>query len=470
MRANRLRILAAFVFGIMALSYAGTWTYYTQQQAGAFLGITPAYDGWARSLEVMDIGAGSAAERSGLRPADRIIAVNDQPLQTQAPFHDRVSRGRQGDVIRLTVRRQGQPDPIEITVTLGPAPGRSLARTAAQRVAIQPLNWYPVPAVLLALTVLFLRVHDRNAWLLAAVFAGLGVGPWETVEPVCHPAVRGFMLAYSALFSGMAAAMFYALLARFPVPSPIDRRLPWLKTALVVVAAAFWVPFSGSILWTGSPWPALRLLTQAGARVLGPLVTGYSFLALGLGFVSLLLNCRRTVETEARRKARLVAWSFAVGLVPWLVLSAVAISLGKGLFELPFWFWVPCALLMMIVPLAFGYAVVKHRVLGFSVLVRRSARYLLVQRGFVLIAVALSVAVTALFVTALARVLPRLTDAALPAGVAVGTVFGLVLFRTGGAVTSSVTRRIDRAFFRSAYRRAGDPRGTRPAGSRRFGA
>jgi len=68
------------------------------------------------------------------------------------------------------------------------------------------------------------------------------------------------------------------------------------------------------------------------------------------------------------------------------------------------------------------------------------------------LALVLSIAVTAVFVSAIARVLPRLTaDAAIPAGIAAGTVFGLVLFRTGGAVATRVTRRIDRAFFRSAY-------------------
>jgi phosphoserine phosphatase RsbU/P len=448
---SRLRLVAAFLFGMVALCYAGIWTFYTQQEAGAFLGITPSYDGWARTIEIMSVVPGRGADQAGLRAGDHVVAVDGQPLDTEAPFHDHVARGRPGDAIRFTVTRTGQPHPIDITATLGPSPGRSPARTAVQRLAILPLGWYPVPAVLLALTVLFLRLHDRNAWLLALVFAGLGVGPPQTVESVCHPSLRGFLLAYSTLFNGLGAAMFYALLAQFPVSSPIDRRVPWLKTALIAAAAALWVPFAGSILWTASPWPALRLVTREGTQVLERVTTGYGFLAFGLGFVSLLLNCRRTVETEARRKARLVAWSFAIGLVPWMAMSAAAAWFRLGLFELPFWIWVPCALLMMVVPIIFGYAVVKHRVLEFSVLVRRSARYLLVHRGFVLSALALSVAVTALFVTAIARVLPKLTDAALPAGIAVGTVFGLVLFRTGGAVASQVARRIDRAFFRSAY-------------------
>jgi sigma-B regulation protein RsbU (phosphoserine phosphatase) len=448
---SRVRAFAAFLFGAMALGYACIWTYYTQQNAGAFLGITSSYDGWARRLNVATVLPDSPAERAGLRPGDVIEAIEGRPLDTQSPFYDHVTRGRPVDPVRFAVRRDGYPRLIEITAALGSAPSRSPAHTAVQRVAILPLNWYPVPAVLLALTVLFLRVQDRNAWLLALVFAGLGVGPPQTVESVCHPALRGFVLAYGTLFSGMVPAMFYGLLARFPVPSPVDRRLPWLRPILFVAAAAFWVPFAASIAWTGSPWPALRILTPAGTAVLDRVVPGYSFLAFGLGFVSLLLNCRHTAESGARRKARLVAWSFAIGLVPWLAITAVAVWLGKGLFDLPFWLWVPGALMMMVVPLVFGYAVVKHRVLEFSVLVRRSARYLLVQRGFALIAFALSIAVTALFVLVIARVLPRLTDAALPAGIAVGTVFGLVLLRTGGAVASRVTRRIDRAFFRSAY-------------------
>lgn len=448
---GRARILAALVFGVTALGYASIWTFYTQQEAGAFLGITSEYDGWARHLRVVTVVPESPAERAGVQPGDRITAVNGHILDTQAPFWDHVTRGRPGDAVGFTVLRSRDLRPIAITATLAASPGRSPAQTTAQRIAIQPLNWYPVPAVLLGLAVLFLRVGDRNAWLFALVFAGLGIGPQLAVESVCHPAARSFVMAYSALLSGTLPAMFYALLAAFPVSSSLDRRVPRLKGALLAAAALCFVPVSGVILTTGSAWPVARFLTPAGTGVLDRVVISYSFLAFGLGFVSLLLNCRRTVEAEARRKARLIAWSFAVGLVPWLGLTVVAIWLRKDVFDLPFWFWVPGALLMMVVPVVFAYAIVKHRVMEFSVLVRRSARYVFVQRGFVLVAFALSLAVTALFVTAIARVLPKLTDAALPAGIAVGTAFGLVLFRTGGAVASRVTRRIDRAFFRSAY-------------------
>ena len=446
-----LRVAGAVLLSAAMIVYAAAWTYYTQQNPGAFLGIVSDYDGWARHLDVRRVVPGSPAERAGLEAEDHIVAVNGVPLESPAPFSDAVVRGRPGQVVRLTLSREGTPDRFDVDAILGVGPDRSPAHSGAQRVALSPLLLYPIPAVIVGVIVLALRAHDGNAWLLALIFAGIGTGPLQTVESLSHPSLRGFLVAYSALFSGLMPALFYTLLARFPVASARDRRVPWLKTLMVVLATVFFVPYATWIFMAGSVWPFVRVLTPAGVVIVDRTILAYFFVGIALGFVSLLLNCRAGVEATARRKARLLGWSFAIGLLPWMGLLAATRYLKRDLFELPFWAWVPCSLLMMLVPVLFGYAVVKHRVLEFSVLVRRSARYVLVQRGFVLLSLVLSLAVTALFVTTISRVLPRLTDAALPTGIAAGTLFGLALVRTGGAVATRVTRRIDRAFFRSAY-------------------
>lgn len=448
---SRLRVFGAVVFGAATLLYAATWTYYTQQDAPtSLLGITYKYDGWKQTLLVERVDPGSPAAGAGLESGDLIVAVNGQPLTDPNPFFDIVTRGRPGDHVRLTVaRRGGAPAVLDVALAQRPATERP---GAAERLALYPLRLYPLPFVLVGLAVLALRVYDPNAWLLALSFAALASGATDVIERTVSPSLRNMTLAYSLLFSGMGPAFFYALLARFPVRSPLDRRLPWVRPALLVFAGVIWIPLATTVLVNGSVWPAVRAMTVPVVRLLDVVAIVYSFGAIGLGLVSLFLNCRSQVESGARRKARLAAWSFTIGFVPVVLLNAAAVILRKGIFDLPFWFWAPCALLMMLMPVLFGYAVVRHRVLEFSVLVRRSARYLLVHRGFVLLALLLSIAVTAIFVSAIARVLPRLTaDAAIPAGIAAGTVFGLVLFRTGGAVATRVTRRIDRAFFRSAY-------------------
>ena len=54
-------------------------------------------------------------------------------------------------------------------------------------------------------------------------------------------------------------------------------------------------------------------------------------------------------------------------------------------------------LVSFIFPLSFAYAVVRHRVLEIPVLLQRSARYLLVQRGFTILLAFLSASLTLLF-------------------------------------------------------------------------
>ena len=442
----------AVVLAATALAHAGIWSYYIRWGASqAYLGVEYAYDAPSRSATLKKIAPGSPAERAGLRVDDRLVAVNGRRLDTLNPFHDAVVRGTPGDTMELAVRKGGTGAVTSVRATLGPPPAREHRPTLGRQIALGVLNLFPLPFMIVGLAVLALRVEDRSAWLLALLFVGMGASGPDTHLPFMHPALRGFAVGYAQLFNFANPALFYLVLATFPAPSALDRRVPWLKWALLAIALGTGVPVAVACAAAGSIAPVVRAVLALGERRVDVVVGAYAWGAVGLGFLSLALNCRRPPSIEAGRKARLVAWSFVVGMTPWLVLQAVAIASGKFVMALPFWIWAPPAIMLMLLPVMFGYAVVKHRVLEFSVLVRRSARYVLVQRGFALITVALSIGVTALFAMYGARLLPRLTDAAVPVGIAAGAVFGLVVVRTGAVVARRVTQRIDRAFFREAY-------------------
>ncbi len=66
--------------------------------------------------------------------------------------------------------------------------------------------------------------------------------------------------------------------------------------------------------------------------------------------------------------------------------------------------WVLAILLLFAIPLSLGYAVVKHRAMEIPVLLRRSARYLIVRRGLVTVAVVAGLAVTLGFARLFGRV------------------------------------------------------------------
>jgi len=91
--------------------------------------------------------------------------------------------------------------------------------------------------------------------------------------------------------------------------------------------------------------------------------------------------------------------------------------------------------------------VVKHRVLEIPVLLKRSARYLLVQRGFLFLHLFVSVVATVLFAWALSRA-HLMTPVGLTTG---GVIFGSALALSGIRVHKATSQRIDRAFFRHAY-------------------
>ncbi|HEY2943892.1 MAG TPA: GAF domain-containing SpoIIE family protein phosphatase, partial [Vicinamibacteria bacterium] len=225
------------------------------------------------------------------------------------------------------------------------------------------------------------------------------------------------------------------------------RRLPWLKTMWLAAGLTASVPLAAWALAAGSRGPLVAFAESLVVPARTP-VTLYYFGGFGLGLVSLVGNAT-TGPLAARRKSRVILWGTLVGFLPAFVLSAVADYLHRDpYYDFPFWVWAPCVLILLLIPLSFAYAVVKDRVLEIPVLLRRSARYLLVQRGFVGLLVLAGAVATLYFALSFGR---RLGPGAQPAGIAMGAGFGTALVLAGTRVQQRVRSRIDRAFFRGAY-------------------
>ncbi len=86
--------------------------------------------GWRRNPEdapdagvvVSHIVANTPAARVGLRAGDRIVRWNDKPVASENQLRVAVLAAK--DPIRLTLRREGQAEPTDITVTLDGSPVR----------------------------------------------------------------------------------------------------------------------------------------------------------------------------------------------------------------------------------------------------------------------------------------------------------------------------------------------------------
>jgi len=436
----------ATLFAATAILYGYLWMYDARHPNNPVeLGFNRQHnttlDEITHSIPILDIVPSSPAERAGLRVNDRIVAVDGHALNTIAPFNETWSRSRPGDAVEMTVARDSEPRPVILHGVFRPFTSGGEQLGLARTSALQVARSYPVLFLVVGLAVLFLRLEDPNAWLLALLFCAFVAAPGFSNAWSMHPALRTFVFAYRALFWGMLCSLFYFFFAVFPARSWVDLHFPWLKWAGLGLGMTFALPG----LAIGNPqMPALivRLLGAHAAEVTRLSVT-YGFIALGM--LSLGWNTfARDASAEVQRKSRVILWGTVAGVLP-IIIERVAVDFAG--YRPSFWVDTTLVLVLLLYPLSFAYAVVRHRVLEIPVLLRRSARYVLVQRGFFVLLFAVAATAIVLFT----HFFSRFVRADANIGMGLSAVFGIVLVSIFAPLVRRGTDRIDRAFFRSAY-------------------
>jgi phosphoserine phosphatase RsbU/P len=435
-------IALAVLFAAASIFYAAMWIFFGSRGITVELGFDNKYLPADHSQLVQSVVHGSPAEHAGLRAGDRIVAIYGSPLEGEDSLTRIWAQHKPGDAVQLTVLRPGSPNPIVLQARFR-ASGEARAEAGvAAHVGQGIVRVFPIAFIAVGLALLFLRLDERNAWLVALMFGGFIAVPGFSNSFLGVPSeVRPLATAYRAIFNNLVAALFYFFFATFPVRSPLDRRLPWLKWTALAVGALIAVP----ALSSGDNSQSSLILRVRYGRLF---VLFFTYGLLVLGMFSLIWNARSITSPDARRKLRVILWGTLVGVVPAVITLGASDFFG---FHITILIGATIVAFLWLFPLSFAYAVVKHRVLEIPILLRRSARYLLVQRGFLFLLVVLSVAVTTAFALYFARYLQSVTVAAVPFGIGLGTIFGSVLLWTGTRVHHDVGQRIDRAFFRSAY-------------------
>lgn len=91
---------------------------FIEDTQGAFAGLGVEVDFREDRVTVIGTMPDSPAERAGILPGDRIVAVDSVPITgVRADSIIRRMRGPTGTKVRLTLRREGTPDPIQVTLT-----------------------------------------------------------------------------------------------------------------------------------------------------------------------------------------------------------------------------------------------------------------------------------------------------------------------------------------------------------------
>ena len=95
----------------------------------SFYGVGIQFQIMSDTICVVEIVAGGPAERVGMQPGDRIVAVDGRPMTGRGITNEDVLstlRGEKGSKVELTVRRSGAHRPLKFEIERGEIPSRSV--------------------------------------------------------------------------------------------------------------------------------------------------------------------------------------------------------------------------------------------------------------------------------------------------------------------------------------------------------
>jgi sigma-B regulation protein RsbU (phosphoserine phosphatase) len=374
-----------------------------------------------------------------LRPGDKIIAINGVKLAKHAGVLADEVRLAPGSRYSMTVERNGQ----ELTFTWQTIPRRR-----------GPFPWdmlIPLLFWLSGLIVLSLKAEDQQAWLLALMlgsFSTLLSSGWQEEISANWLALLVALAHIGGLFS---APLLFHLFLYFPQPAPWLRRWPKLTKWLYAPLCLFVLPTFGvsrlPLEWSTPifSWLPMRWLGEHGLLVAGYLsLLGYLLAALFCLWLSY-----RTADTAGRRRLRVVMWGSLIGFGSLFLVLVMEVTNTREKWK-TIWDWSTFSMLFMLplVPLSFAYAIIRHRVIPISLILRRGVRYLLVSRGSILLVLLF----TGLIVTALLSLLFKyLRPSALTVGL-ISAAEGIAAWQAARWLHRRyLAPVIDRRFFRQAY-------------------
>lgn len=404
-------------------------------------------------VETSGDGAPTAAARAGVEPGDEILWVvgpdgEGGRVRSYFDWGERLVALDPGEVWGLVVRRAG-PDETETLLELPMPPVDETpftARLALLRFAFH--IWLPLLGIVAGTFIGVSRPRDDHALLASVMFLCFSSIFYERIFAL-PPVTREVALFHRVTAVHLTPYLFLHLFLIFPRRSPIDSKLPTLKWALLALTFAGWVyslvnSFAGHAKWTIVETFADLFGRSGLAAVLGglgmPLMAGLVL----LGTSSLVLSYVNEESLLGRRRIGLLL-AGVVGLIPLFVM-AVLEWIGRSP---SLWFYLVMVVTLGFFPLSFIYVVVRHRVFGIRLILRRGLQYVLVSRGVLALE---AVAVFGALYFGLGRTFEHFFNDIDSSVVAISSALVAVVLVMGiRRLNKSLLPVIDRAFFRDAY-------------------
>ncbi len=388
----------------------------------------------------------SPAARAGLEPGDRVVSADGRIIKTLPDWTIVRVNLEAGRPVPLTIERGGREFETELTLMQSSWSDW----TSREGMVLLMVRLAQLITLILAIVIAFSRPYELinrvGGWFLATVATMSFLLPYGMAATWRElPSLLGALLWIPLFSTTVFAPLLFTFFAIFPRRLFHARwvwLLVWLPVALSLPSRA---EYYYSMIYRPELVPAELDWFLSATNYLPPLY-------VVAGLAALIVNYRRLEDAGEKRRVRVLVAGSVVGWLGALVLMSYywgpASRFIAGFYFSPA-FILP-VILFLLFPSSFAYVVVKHRVMEIPVLLKRSARYLMVQRGFVLFIFLLSAGATFLFINIFSSFV-RPDSESRAAGIAFGVGFGMLLAWLVAQAERRITERIDRAFFRSAY-------------------
>jgi two-component system NtrC family sensor kinase len=370
------------------------------------------YDG----LDLRPTGLVSEVDPAGpayglIQPGDKIVTVNGRDWANASGYNVGT---RAGDKVSIVVDRNGESIPVSFRLVELPL---EKAQNFLFPLFLAFIFWM-VGVAVLAFTPTDSVAGIFFYWCLgSAVLFASGAGSYQ--GPAWLTGALGFLI-------WLIGPLSVHLHLRFPQISKIPGQRYWLK-GLYFIAILGGLPYLvlGTSTIRSLPWYTAIL---AGSRI---------FLAANLILVVMLLiyGYQHANTVGTRGKIRIVVLGGAVSAVPIVSLTIVPDALlQQAIIPYPFAF-----ILLSVLPLTYGYAIFRHRLIEIEKHINRGATFILVF------------SVLGAFYLVLYTIVHRLLSEDVAATPLVNTLLVLILASVFAPIQKRVQRFVDTLFYGGWY-------------------
>jgi two-component system NtrC family sensor kinase len=353
--------------------------------------------------------------KSGIKPGDQLVSINGQEVQNMSGLERQLYRNGVWSKAAYSLLRQSVP--LDSSVILVPAE-RSL-----------------------------------SDWLRVIALIYLGIGLYVLLRRWTAPGSTHFyifclvsFIAYSFKYTGklndfdwtiywgniaagvLQPALFLHFVLTFPEKRQIVRKHPWLLAMVYVPGAALLTAHIAAMRWL-----------QASERLrwnLDRMEMSYGSLFFLAAAIVLWYSYRRASTTILRQQLKWVTRGTILAIVPYTLFYVVPYLMGS----LPGATMKVSALSLALLPLTFGYAIFRYRLMDVDLIFKRGVVYTL--------AAAIVVGMYFALVAGVALLVHNWRPGSGPVGLILAVVVTALLF---DPVRKWIQDRIDQFFYRTRY-------------------